>query len=221
MAHGEGRSRCYVRVMSEAPPQAESIALEPTDVDPIALYASERARAEPGEPWEAAATVLATVDATGRPKARYVLVKEIDEGGFRFYTNGQSDKAEELRHEPRAALCTFWPSIGVQFRVEGTVEAASDAVSDAYFATRPRISQLGAWASDQSRPLASREVLLARLAEAEARFEGGAVTRPPHWRGFVLVPTRIEHWVNGDNRLHDRFVYERHGQRWTRMRLCP
>lgn len=189
--------------------------------DPVQLFLEDRARAEGQEAWEAAATVLATVDPEGRPSARFVLVKQVDADGFWFYTNRESEKARHLAHTPRAALCFHWPTIGVQYRVEGPVEPSTDERSDAYFATRPRISQLGAWASAQSQPLPSREVLEARLREVEARFEGQDVPRPPHWGGYRVVPVRIERWVQGEHRLHDRFLYERSGSGWSMTRLSP
>jgi pyridoxamine 5'-phosphate oxidase len=192
-------------------------------LDPIVLFLRERDRAiAAGEPWEAAACTLATVAPTGAPSVRFILSKEVDASGFRFYTNRTSRKAQELAAEPRAALAFHFHSIETQFRVDGLVELATDAESDAYFAGRPRISQLGAWASEQSQPLASREVLLARLAALEARFpEGSPVPRPGHWGGYRLVPNRIEHWAQGDFRLHHRTLYEREGARWRQTLLNP
>ncbi len=194
-----------------------------TDVDPIELFLRERDRAvAAGEPWEAAACALATVSADGAASVRFVLSKEVDASGFCFYTNRTSRKGVELAHEPRASLAFHFHSIETQFRVDGTVEETSDAESDAYFAGRPRISQLGAWASQQSQPLASRDVLMARLREIEARFpEGEAVPRPPHWGGYRLVPRQIEIWTQGEFRLHQRTVYERDGSIWRSTLLNP
>lgn len=190
--------------------------------DPIALFLETRARAEPNEPWDAVACALATADARGRPSSRFVLVKQVDAEGFWFYTNEQSQKGQELAANPWASICFHWPSVKTQFRVEGPVERASAERSDAYFASRPRISQIGAWASDQSRPIASRDVLLERVRELERRFEGGPVPRPPHWGGYCLVPRTIEHWVEGEFRLHDRFRYQRREDGgWDSTRLAP
>jgi len=189
--------------------------------DPIALFLAARAAAAPTETWEASSGVLATADPSGRPSARFVLVKEVDAEGFWIYTNYESRKARELDANPFAALSFHWPSTHVQFRIEGRVERASDARSDAYFASRPRLSQLGAWASVQSRPIASRQELLDRLAAEEARHAGAPVPRPPSWGGYRLVPSAIEHWVEGEHRLHDRFLYVRTGDAWSVTRLSP
>lgn len=191
--------------------------------DPIALFLRERDRAiTAGEPWDAAACTLATVGLTGAPSVRFILVKDVDASGFRFYTNRTSRKADELAREPRAALAFHFHSIETQFRIDGVVELATDAESDAYFVCRPRISQLGAWASEQSQPLASREVLLERLHALELRFpEGAPVPRPPHWGGYRLVPNRIEHWAQGEYRLHHRTLFERDGTVWRTTLLNP
>ncbi len=190
--------------------------------DPIAIFLSCRAAAvEAGAPFDGTAGVLATASADGAPSARFVLVKEVGPDGFFVYTNYGSRKAHELDANPRAALCFHWPETGVQFRIEGSVERAGGERSDAYFARRPRESQVGAWASDQSQPLASREALVRRLEEARQRFEGGPVARPERWGGYRIVPARIEHWENGEYRLHDRFLYERKGPGWRVTRLFP
>jgi pyridoxamine 5'-phosphate oxidase len=190
--------------------------------DPIALFLAERARAvSAGAEYEGAAAVLATATPDAVPSARFVLVKEVGEDGFFVYTNYTSRKARELDTNPRAALCFHWPETGVQFRIEGPVERATDARSDAYFASRPRESRIGAWASDQSAPIASRDVLLARYAEAQVRFGDGPIARPPGWGGYRIVAERIEHWVNGEHRLHDRVVYVRGERGWETVRLAP
>jgi len=195
--------------------------METPPPDPVAYFLEVRARAEKTEPWDATSCALATADARGRPSVRFVLVKEVDPDGFWLYTNGDSRKGHELAVNPWGAIAFHWPSEGVQLRVEGPVEKAPPARSDAYFASRPRISQIGAWASEQSRPLASREELIARVRELEARWQGQAVPRPPHWGGYRLVPQRMELWKEGEFRLHDRFLYEREGARWTVTRLAP
>ena len=188
--------------------------------DPIARFTALFEKAKAVEPHDATAVTLATIGEDGRPSARMVLLKAADARGFVFYTNRNSRKGRELAKDPRAALCIHWPSSQQQVRIEGAVEQVSDEASDAYFATRPRESQIGAWASDQSAPLASREELEARAREIEARFPG-TVPRPPHWGGYRLVPERIELWFAGVGRLHDRFLYEREGGGWTMTRLSP
>jgi pyridoxamine 5'-phosphate oxidase len=191
-----------------------------SDADPIARFLAAFEKAKTVEPHDATAMTLATVDARGRPSARVVLLKSADARGFTFYTNYGSRKAAELGENPFAALCIHWPASQTQVRVEGRVERVGEAESDAYFATRPRESQLGAWASQQSAPLASREELEARVREIAARYPD-VVPRPPFWGGFRLVPERIELWYAGAGRLHDRFVYTRAGDGWTMQRLNP
>lgn len=189
--------------------------------DPLERFAEVYARASRGAPYDASAVALATADAAGRPSARMVLLKGFDGGGFRFFTNYESRKAGELAANPHAALCFYWPWLDEQVRVEGAVETLPAADSDAYFATRPRGSQLGAWASEQSRPLDSRFALLRRVARAQARFLGGEIARPPHWGGYRLRPERIEFWVSKASRLHERTLYARSGERWETTRLQP
>jgi pyridoxamine 5'-phosphate oxidase len=169
----------------------------------------------------AEAVTLATVDAEGRPSARVVLLKDFDEHGFVFFTNYESRKAHDLAANPRAALCFWWPPLERQVRIEGSVERVAAAESDAYFASRPRGSQIGAWASDQSTVIESRRILEDRAAQLAARWTGSAVPRPPHWGGFRLRPDSIEFWQNRDDRLHDRFRYTRDGDRWRIERLAP
>jgi pyridoxamine 5'-phosphate oxidase len=189
--------------------------------DPIALIQKHFAEAMAREDFDAARVALATATPDGRPSVRFVLVREIDATGLYFYTGYGSRKAAELDQNRRAALAWHWSSTGVQVRVEGAVERASAERSDAYFASRPRGSQLGAWASPQSQPIASREALDARFDEMRRRFEGADVPRPPDWGGYRLVPDRIELWFAGEDRLHDRFVYERAGGGWVSRRLGP
>jgi pyridoxamine 5'-phosphate oxidase len=182
--------------------------------DPIARFAAlfERARRE--EPADPTAMALATADAQGRPSVRMVLLKGADARGFVFFTNRNSRKARELAENARAALCAHWPTLAVQVRVEGGVETVSDAESDAYYATRPRESQIGAWASRQSEPLASREELLAAFDETSRRYASGPVPRPPNWGGYRILPERIEFWRSREFRLHERLLYVREGGTW-------
>jgi pyridoxamine 5'-phosphate oxidase len=187
--------------------------------DPIAIFSSlfERAARECAEPN---AMVLSTVDPDGRPSARYVLLKGVDDRGFVFYTNLESRKAKGIAAHPYAALTFYWPP-ATQVRIEGDVEPVSDAEADAYFATRPRQSQIGAWASTQSAGMASRAELDARVQEIETRFKGDAVTRPPFWSGFRVVARSIEFWTRDPARLHERVIYQRGNGQWTRALLYP
>ncbi len=189
-------------------------------INPIEVFERlfERASATAPEPE---AMVLSTTDADGRPSARYVLLKHVDQRGFVFYTNLGSRKARALDARPLAALCFYWPQIDTQVRVEGAVERVSDAEADTYFATRPRESQIGAWASIQSTPLASRSALDDRVQDMAARFAGGPVPRPPFWSGYRVVPDAIEFWTREPSRLHVRERYERNGNAWSRTLLYP
>ena len=175
-----------------------------------------------GDP-EPTAMTLATVGKNGRPSARTVLLKACDERGFVFYTNFESRKGRQLAANPQAALLFHWKTLrsGVQVKVEGTVEPVSAAEADAYFASRPRDSQIGAWASQQSRTLESREVLEERIAEFERKFAGADVPRPPYWSGFRVVPELIEFWYGAKFRLHERQRYERLDGAWHRRMLFP
>ncbi len=191
--------------------------------DPLALFEAWFAEAKTAEPNDPEAMALATVDATGLPDVRVVLMKEADARGFVFYTNEQSAKGGELAATPKAALVMHWKSIRRQVRVRGPVERVSAAEADAYFASRSRPSQIGAWASDQSRPLDRRETFEARVAEVEKRFNGKEVTRPPHWGGYRIVPVQIEFWMDRPYRLHDRvrFTRDAPGSAWSGTRLYP
>jgi pyridoxamine 5'-phosphate oxidase len=165
---------------------------------------------------------LATIDREGTPAARVVLLKDLDERGFVFYTNYQSIKGDELKARPEAALVFWWPPLERQVRISGRVEKVTAEESDAYFATRPRDSQIGAWASPQSEVVASREQLESRFHEMEERFAGREVPRPEHWGGYRLVPQRIEFWQGRPSRLHDRLLYVvRQDGGWDRQRLAP
>ncbi len=189
-------------------------------VDPFELFDRWLQEAWSAEKVNANAMTVASVDAEGRPSARIVLLKDRDHG-FVFYTNFESHKGGELLAQTEAALCFYWRTLARQVRIDGAVEVVSDKMADAYFATRPRDSQVGAWASAQSRRLESRERLEQKVVEYDKKFGDGPVPRPPHWSGFRVVPRRIEFWSEQPFRLHDRVVYERHGEEWRCQRLYP
>ena len=189
--------------------------------DPFALFDVWLAEAEANEPNDPNAMALATADSAGRPAVRMVLLKGHGADGFVFYTNHGSDKAHDLAGNPQAALLFHWKSLRRQIRIEGVVTPASEGESDAYFASRGRDSRLGAWASDQSRPLESRETFEARVAAATARFAGGDVPRPPHWGGYRVTPARIEFWQDRAHRLHERRLFTRDGDGWREGLLYP
>lgn len=189
--------------------------------DPFALFDDWYAQARQSEINDSNAMALATADAEGRPSVRMVLLKGHGPEGFVFYTNFEGRKAEQLFANPQAALLFHWKSLRRQVRVEGPVETVDPLVADAYFATRSRDSQLGAWASDQSRPLDSRETFMARFEAVKARFEGGDVPRPPHWSGFRVAPQRIEFWQDREYRLHERRLFTRADAGWDEGLLYP
>lgn len=189
--------------------------------DPHMLFEEWLAEAMISEPNDPEAMALATADAEGRPSSRMVLLKGQDERGFVFYTNADSRKGDEIGANPHAALLFHWKSLRRQVRVEGPVAPVSEAEADAYFASRARDSRIGAWASDQSRPLASRATFEARYEEMKARFEGGEVPRPPHWSGYRVAPERIEFWSDRAYRLHERRLFTRTETGWSEGLLYP
>lgn len=206
----------YVRqVTSAEPPPLLS------ETDPFALFSDWLTEALAKEPNDANAMALATVDESGLPDVRMVLLKEADERGFVFYTNLESAKGRQLAGDPKAALLFHWKSLRRQVRVRGPVTPVSAAEADAYWATRARPAQLGGWASDQSRPLPDRMALEKRIAEVGLKFGLGKVPRPPHWSGFRLAPSSLEFWRDRPFRLHERLVFERAQGGWTTKRLFP
>ena len=195
--------------------------LAPPDPDPFVRFNAWMAEAEASES-DANAMIVVTATPSGIPSARAILLKGVDHRGFIFYTNKQSRKSAELAANPRISLLFFWKSLGRQIRIEGTVEDVTDAEADAYFVTRPRVSRLGAWASDQSRPLAERALLEKRLADLEVKYPGEDIPRPPHWSGYRVLPEEFEFWQNVDFRLHDRTTYTRSaGDGWIVGKLYP
>jgi pyridoxamine 5'-phosphate oxidase len=189
--------------------------------DPIALFDEWFAEARASEPNDPEAMALATADGDGRPSARMVLLKGHGPGGFVFYTNEESAKGAELAANPQAALLFHWKSLRRQVRIEGTVQRVSNEDADAYFASRARDSQLGARASDQSRPLDARATFERRFEEVKQRFEGQEVPRPPHWGGYRVIPERIEFWSDRPHRLHERRLFVRDGDSWREGLLYP
>jgi pyridoxamine 5'-phosphate oxidase len=191
--------------------------------EPFGLFASWMEEAIASEPVDPNAMAVATVDADGLPNVRMILLKGADERGFVFYTNCGSAKGQELAGEAKAALLFYWKSLHRQIRIRGDIEPVSDEEADAYFASRSRESRIGAWASNQSRPLESRQALEVAVAAREAEFKGKDVPRPPYWHGYRVVPSEIEFWAGGAHRLHDRIVFRRPtpDAAWIKTRLYP
>jgi pyridoxamine 5'-phosphate oxidase len=213
------------RVSDDLDPTAQDLSVTS---DPFALFEEWLQEAAASEPNDPNGMALATVDASGLPNVRMVLLKGIDDAshpdrGFVFYTNLESAKGQELTRSPQAALLFHWKSLRRQVRARGPVTPVSAEEADAYFASRPRLSRIGAWASDQSRPLESRFALETRVASYTAKFGVGEIPRPPHWSGFRLTPLEIELWHDRPFRLHDRVVFRRAdaSQPWTKTRLYP
>jgi pyridoxamine 5'-phosphate oxidase len=205
------------------PPQYGVTMTDLKETDPFTIFRDWMAEAEASEPNDPNGMALATADAEGRPSVRMVLLKGYDPDGFVFYTNLESKKGRQLAENPNAALLFHWKSLRRQIRIEGPITPVSDADADEYFASRARQSQIGAWASDQSRPCEGRFELEKRVATYAAKFHIGTVPRPPHWSGFRLSPRYIEFWKDGAFRLHDRHVFSREaeGENWTIQRLFP
>ncbi len=207
--------------MTEPPAPGPHLRREDLAAEPVEQFRVWFAAArEAGQP-EPEAMALATAGPDGGPSVRFVLMRGVDERGFVFYTNGRSRKGREMSATARAALAFRWSVVDRQVRVRGQVVPVGDAESDAYFGSRARGSQIGAWASDQSQPVSDRGELERRVAEAEARFGDGPVPRPPWWGGWRVVPEEVEFWQQGTFRLHDRFVYRRAGDGWLLQRLFP
>lgn len=189
--------------------------------DPFALFDAWLAQAQQSEPNDPGAMALATTGADGCPSVRMVLLKGHGPDGFIFYTNLESRKANQIDQNGQVALMFHWKSLRRQVRIEGSTSRVGDDIADAYFATRSRDSQLGAWASDQSRPLDARATFEVRFAEVQARFDGQDVPRPPHWSGTLVTPERIEYWQDREHRLHERRLFTRVGAAWTEGLLYP
>jgi pyridoxamine 5'-phosphate oxidase len=192
-----------------------------TETDPFAWFHAWMTEAEASEPSDPNAMTVVTVGPAGKPSARIVLLKGVDPRGFVFYTNTHSRKGDELAGNPLTSLLFYWKSLGRQIRIEGRTEAVTAAEADGYYATRHRISRLGAWASDQSRPLPERAELERRLKQFDEKYPGDDIPRPPHWSGYRVLPDRFEFWQNMPFRLHDRTIFERTEGGWTRGKLFP
>lgn len=206
---------------NEPPVSADRLHRTDLDRDPIEQFRKWFTEASRLEGIDPTAMILSTATRDARPSARVVLLKYFDEHGFTFFTNYHSRKSRELQENPQAALVFYWEELARQIRIVGRVERVDADLSDTYFQSRPRGSQIGAWASPQSEVIASRSILEERLDEATSRFGEGPVERPPHWGGWRVVPDEFEFWLGGNNRLHDRFRYTREGSGWRIDRLGP
>lgn len=196
--------------------------MEITESDPIALLKEWISLAEGRKELEfPTAMALATLGDDGQPQVRQVLCRGISAYGIHFFTNYGSPKSKALDQNPKASVCFFWDILHRQVRVEGLVKKLPEAISDEYFHSRPRQSQLGAWTSQQSQPIGSREELEQEYRAIEKRFDKGTIPRPPFWGGFTLDPQRVEFWIQGDHRLHDRFLFTKEGSQWRKSRLSP
>ena len=192
-----------------------------SNAEPFALFSAWLSDAEKSEPNDPNAMALTSVAANGQPSTRMVLLKGHSEDGFVFYTNLESRKASEIHATNKVALLFHWKSLRRQIRIEGDIAPVNDETADAYFASRSRSSQLGAWASDQSKPLANRKIFEERFAAAENSYEGRDVPRPAHWSGFIIAPRKIEFWMDREHRLHERWLFERSENDWKRGMLYP
>jgi pyridoxamine 5'-phosphate oxidase len=206
----------YLTYLPWEPPPEDRAEEEPWEV-----FSYWYAEAQQSGMKEPSAVCLATASRCGAPSCRMVLLKDFNARGFVFYTNAQSRKGRELEQNPQAALCFYWPEIGKQVRVEGSITRVSDAEADAYFSSRSLPSRIGAWASQQSRPMKHRSELLGRIAAYTAKWAMGEVQRPPHWTGFRLVPDYVEFWTEGAHRIHDRRVYYLREELWYIATLQP
>lgn len=190
--------------------------------DPFELFKNWLAEAEKREPEDPGAFCLATAAKNGQPSARMLLLKGIDERGFKFHTNAESRKGKDFLENKKAAMCFYWKSTGKQVRIEGEITEAPAEEADEYFASRPRVRQIGAWASQQSRPLKDRDALNESVKEVEKKFESAEkIPRPPYWKGFILKPASIEFWQNDPGRLHDRILYSKENGKWNVRHLFP
>lgn len=205
----------------KVPPLSNLENADAAPVDPLALFNDWFAQAERSESSDPNAMALATADADGHPSVRMVLMKSMDERGFVLYTNRESRKGVDLTVNPHAAICFYWKSLGRQVRAEGPVELVEDEEANTYYASRGRGSRLGAWASQQSRPLDKRSTLIGKVAALNEKYSGNDIPRPPYWGGYRLKPERIEFWHEGKDRLHTRIVYTRNGTAWKREMLYP
>lgn len=194
---------------------------DPLYLEAIRLFQEKHARTSELGLREPSAMSLGTVDASGQPSIRTVLLRGIDERGFVFFTNSKSRKGSQMAHNPRVALTFYWDAWAEQVHVEGHVETISESESDAYWQKRARLSQIGAWASQQSQPLSGRDEFMERVRGFEKRFEGSEVPRPPHWFGYRVIPHRIEFWSGREGRLHERYIYASNGDEWTKQMLYP